>query len=344
MRLLLHAPNVHQGGGRILLSSLLRCAADSFGILAILDSRFEPPSELSSQQVVMQVPPTLWGRLLGEKKLKSLATAEMTILCFGNLPPLLNCRGRTLLFLQNRYLTGGLDASGFSWRTRLRILAERSWLRFRIGNVDEVIVQSNSMARDVERAFGVCAKVLSFVPMPLTLETSASSGVSTEPARFDFLYVASGEPHKNHDRLLEAWRLLAEEGVKPTLGLTLDPVLFSDLVARIERSKNVSGLHIENIGKVSNQATQALYRSARAMIYPSLGESLGLPLLEARESGLPIIAAEKDYVRDLIDPVETFDPYSAVSIARAVKRFLDIPRTTQPILTPQQFLEAILPD
>jgi glycosyltransferase involved in cell wall biosynthesis len=57
------------------------------------------------------------------------------------------------------------------------------------------------------------------------------------------------------------------------------------------------------------------------LIYPSLFESFGLPLLEARQAGLPIIAAELDYVRDIVEPVVSFDPESALSIARAVMRY-----------------------
>jgi hypothetical protein len=52
---------------------------------------------------------------------------------------------------------------------------------------------------------------------------------------------------------------------------------------------------------------------------------LGLPLIEAREAKVDIIAAELDYVRDVVTPVQTFDPNSPISIARSVKRYLNIP-------------------
>ncbi len=59
-----------------------------------------------------------------------------------------------------------------------------------------------------------------------------------------------------------------------------------------------------------------------ALIFPSKTESLGLPLIEAASAGLPIIASELDFVRDVCVPNETFDPYSSTSISRAVKRLL----------------------
>ena len=39
-------------------------------------------------------------------------------------------------------------------------------------------------------------------------------------------------------------------------------------------------------------------------------ESFGLPLLEASSIDLPIIASESDYVRDVCEPAQTFDPNS----------------------------------
>jgi hypothetical protein len=47
-----------------------------------------------------------------------------------------------------------------------------------------------------------------------------------------------------------------------------------------------------------------------------------MPLIEASQAGLPVLASELDYVRDVIDPEQSFDPESAISIARAVKRFI----------------------
>ena len=48
------------------------------------------------------------------------------------------------------------------------------------------------------------------------------------------------------------------------------------------------------------------------------------PLIEAKYLNLPVLAGELDYIRDLIDPIQTFDPNSSISIYRAVKRFLNV--------------------
>jgi len=67
-------------------------------------------------------------------------------------------------------------------------------------------------------------------------------------------------------------------------------------------------------------------------------------------SGLARLVAEwrlwreslRDDVRDLVNPVETFDAGSAVSISRAVRRFPGRPEAPLPVMTASEFLEKIL--
>ena len=101
------------------------------------------------------------------------------------------------------------------------------------------------------------------------------------------------------------------------------------------------GLQIVNEGTISHKAVIALYEKVDALIYPSFFESFGLPLIEARQSDLPVLAPEMDYVRDILDPEETFDPNSSISIARAVKRFLGANENPLPLLDANAFINHI---
>jgi glycosyltransferase involved in cell wall biosynthesis len=114
--------------------------------------------------------------------------------------------------------------------------------------------------------------------------------------------------------------LLADEGIFPQLILTIDSRKYTQLWDFIHEKVSINQLHIKNIYK--NELVNELYKKADALIYPSLFESFGLPIIEARSFNLPVLASELDYVRDLIDPEETFDPNSPGSIFRAVKRFM----------------------
>jgi len=49
-----------------------------------------------------------------------------------------------------------------------------------------------------------------------------------------------------------------------------------------------------------------------------------------------------DYVRDILDPVETFDPNSAKSISRSIKRFLKIKEKKTEVVDPEVFIKNMI--
>lgn len=342
MSLLIHAPNVHQGGGKVLLLSLLEALKDRAGVRALfLDQRLEIPDGLVEETRVIRVAPRLGSRIAAERQLQKEASEGDTIFCFGNLPPLFRSSAEIVVFVQNLYLVGKAKLRGLPLSTQVRIALERIWLAARRRSVDRFIVQTPSMKRVFEQHFDVSATLLPF--SVLASEYSRGHQDGKQHARgIDFLYVASGEEHKNHRNLIDAWCLLAEENLRPSLYLTIDSQRFPRLCSFIEQRKRQHNLNIENNGAISAGAIQQTYSKCRALIYPSKMESLGLPLIEARCNGLSIVASELDFVRDAVDPEETFDPASAVSIARAVKRFLGVREAPLPLLEPDAFLAAAL--
>jgi glycosyltransferase involved in cell wall biosynthesis len=125
--------------------------------------------------------------------------------------------------------------------------------------------------------------------------------------------------------------------------LTIDP-RFDQLLRYLEQAKVGSKILAVNLGLISHQQVLAQLVMSQAMIFPSLCESFGLPLLEARENGIPVIASERDYVREILNPVETFDPESPLSIARAVKRFLGVGEKPLELVAPDVLVKLIVGD
>lgn len=314
MSLVIHAPNIHQGGGRTLLESLLR-AARARDCRVIIDERMVAP-DFPQAQVALRVKASIRARVGAEFELRSIVRSGDRVLCLGNLPPLVRLRAPVVLYLQNRNLLGERDLSAFPFRDRVRIRLERAWLHRRLANVDEIVVQTPSMARLVEAHFRRNARVLPFVPDEMPSVRPAAA------AEYDFIYVASAEPHKNHRTLTEAWRLLAHDGLRPKLCLVLGNNPADALIGWIREVATADKLEITLHREVDRGALMQLYTRSGALIFPSSFESLGLPLLEAAAAGLPILAAEIDVVRDVVTPVQTFEPTSPLSIARAVKRYL----------------------
>lgn len=331
MKLIINATNVHQGGGRTLLLALLRAVRGP--AVALVDQRLVLPALLPETLRIIPVKPTIASRFVAEKYLSALCGPDDVLLCFGNLPPLFPVPVQTFVYLQNRYLTARRSLGGLPWAVQLRVRIERMWLRNCLRSAT-VLVQTESVAEEVRLSLGRLAVVAPFAPL---LDAPAF----VPPKEHDYVFAASGEGHKNHRRLVEAWELLAERGHFPSLRLTLDDKRDAQLLAWIEQRIATGSLRITN-ATVRPEAMGDLYSRSKALIYPSLFESFGLPLIEAQRAGLDILAAERDYVRDVVVPVQTFDPESSLSIARALIRHLEHAMPLQHVPTADAFLSSLL--
>lgn len=342
-RLIIHAPNIHTGGGRSLLIAILAGLPKDLYAILIADERLPIDEKMSPKLRIERVPATLLGRIGAERWLARNASNGDTVLAFGNLPPLFSLRARVIVFLQNRYLVDKIDLAGFPLTSRIRLTLERYWFASRISNADEIIVQTRSMKNLVISGLGEKYRISVFPfagKTPRPLDKTASDNKSGRK-RYDFVYVASGEPHKNHRRLVEAWCLLAAENHYPSLLLTLDKSRFAALREWIEEQTGQFGLKIDNVDKLDNGKLGEFYSEAAALIFPSTLESFGLPLVEARSQGLAVLASELDYVRDVLDPDQSFDPQSSTSIARAVKRHLGCDGAQLKIRDADDFVEYV---
>jgi len=339
----IHATNIHQGGGRSLLDPLIRVIGDQGNVILTLDNRMPVDLEESRHHEVKRVKATIIQRILAERWLAGQVTQKDKVLCFGNLPPLFKLRGYTSVFLQNRYLIDDVKLTGHPLKIRLRITLERIWLVKKMANVNEFIVQTPTMKRLLEaKTQGrVPIQILPFVANPDAYQRNKNKNELVKQSNLVFIYIASGEPHKNHLKLLEAWGILAREGYFPELKLTFHTERYPGLSAQLAVMSQKYDVKIKNLGELSHHDVLDLYKKADAVIYPSTFESFGLPLIEARQAGLPVLASELDYVRDVIDPEQTFDPISAISIAKAVKRFAGQNEEPLPIMNATDFFRSV---
>lgn len=340
--LYIHAVNIHTGGGKTLLEDLINVIGPKQKTVINLDQRMVLPSKISPAIEINFVRNNIFHRILAEFKLFLLVRSEDSVLCFGNLPPAFRLKAFTSVFVQNRFLIEQVQLDAFSLRARARVKFERWWIWLNYSHANQYVVQTKTM-RDRLKKFK--KETIPIVVLPF------SSSVKNEQQAFNnkpnvnicsFIYVASGDPHKNHKNLVKAWLLLAKENIRPKLSVTIDEEKYPQLCDWLQHNSKKYQLDVENLGLLGRSAILEHYKQSDALIYPSLIESFGLPLVEARNAGLPIIAAELDYVRDLVEPDETFDPTSAVSIKRAVQRFSGCLNTTSKIFSPSDFLKIIL--
>ena len=333
-KLLINASTVHSGGASILLNFFLNEADFSkySSITLILDARCIINNKVSTNFDLIRVTPTLFGRIWNEVK---ICYFHGDLLCFGNLPPLFCRLKNTTVFFHNALYFEPKLCSKFGLKARFRLFIESCLFRIRLQAASKFLVQSPHMKR---RLCELSVDPNKIIIAPFADVNSKGDRVVSSGS---FICVSSGDAHKNVMNLILAWEILAQEGVSPPLLLTLNQNQYPSLVDWIQLKIDQSQLNITNLGTIDRDEINDVYRAGAALIFPSLIESFGLPLIEAREASVDILAPELDYVRDVVSPVETFDPLSPLSISRAVKRYLGVSESLVGLCTPSEVLQII---
>jgi glycosyltransferase involved in cell wall biosynthesis len=133
-----------------------------------------------------------------------------------------------------------------------------------------------------------------------------------------FLYPGNLWPHKNHRRTLEAFQLFLQHCQRPVeLILTGHPDGWPRLAA------DFPGLPVRHLGFVRREMLQVLLQHARALLFFSLFEGFGMPLLEAFAAGTPVLCSNTTSLPEVGgDAVLTCDPTNATAMADLMKRIV----------------------
>ncbi len=139
------------------------------------------------------------------------------------------------------------------------------------------------------------------------------------PRRY-LLFVGTLEPRKNLDRLLDAYQLFRDRNGED-MGLVLAGALGwgeGEILSRAARMKGVTVT-----GLVSAPELEALFYRATALVYPSLYEGFGLPVLEAMARRVPVVTSDLSSLKEVAgDAALLVDPYDILGLAEAMEKIV----------------------
>ena len=151
-------------------------------------------------------------------------------------------------------------------------------------------------------------------PVHLGLDHELFTPDASVPREPFLLYPARRWPHKNHERLFEAFALVRRE--RPELSLVLTGGGHGSAVP--------AGVEVR--GTVSMPELVDLYRRAAAVVFPSLYEGFGQPPLEAMACGCPVACSDVASLPEVVgNAARLFDPHHPGEIAAAVLDVLAAP-------------------
>jgi glycosyltransferase involved in cell wall biosynthesis len=188
-----------------------------------------------------------------------------------------------------------------SWLAQIRYKVLYGLVAWTCRRVDQIFVQSHRLRQQLMQSMSVRAPVCVALPSPpasLIRGVGEHTHASAAGTGSYVAYVGSMAPHKNLDVLLAAALRPAEDTFE--LRLTVD---------RPRSWKDIDLERVHFLGTLGREDVYDLINGARALVMPSLTESVGLPMLEAMSLSVPVIAADRSYARDLCGRAAVyFDP------------------------------------
>ena len=191
-----------------------------------------------------------------------------------------------------------------------------------------VMADSEELADKINSRYGVDRDrivTMPFSPSPFLKEPQVSNSVNIlKLYKLDygyFFYPAQFWAHKNHYRIIEAVKLLHQEGTQCRVVFVGGDKGNYAFLDRIIRGYGLSK-HIQSLGFIPAEHMMALYENCQAVIMPTYFGSTNLPPLEAWLLGKPLIYS-KLFSEQAGNAALFIDPDDANSIAHAMKSMLD---------------------
>jgi glycosyltransferase involved in cell wall biosynthesis len=187
---------------------------------------------------------------------------------------------------------------------------------------DAIVVNSKHTREEVSTRFGIASE-----RMTVCYPGRPDWSQRPEPAADGpILFVGTAEPRKNLTRLLEAYAsLIARAPNAPALVIAGNlPVSGADLLGSAHERLTP---RVRLTGYVTDEERQRLYREASMLVLPSLTEGFGITALEAMTVGVPVVAANRGALPEVVgDAGILVDPESVPDLSNALERVMSDPR------------------
>jgi len=207
-------------------------------------------------------------------------------------------------------------------------------------DADHIVTVSEFSRRDIMQLFGVAegriTNTYQAVTLPASVLARAEADVADEisnlfeldPGNY-YLFVGALEPKKNVARLIDAYAasgsrrpLVIAGGLGWQNKAELERIkdsrfsnwrLADNMISKVERVRRIAYLPLGQL--------VTLMRGARALLFPSVFEGFGLPVLEAMSVGTPVMTSNVTSMPEVAgDAALLVDPYDTGAMAAAIRR------------------------
>lgn len=202
---------------------------------------------------------------------------------------------------------------------------ERFYMRFSIRNsvrwAQKVIAVSENTKRDLMRLYQVPVEKISVIYEGFQKSEAAPASSNLNNQAPYFLFIGRVEERKNVSRIIEAFTFLKEKTELPHRLLLAGKPGYGYEKIKSQLEQSVYQDEIQELGYVSEEEKWALLQKTDALLFPSLYEGFGLPILEAQAVGVPVITSTTSSLPEIAgEGALLVDPLSTEALIEAMER------------------------
>jgi len=293
------AVNIRQGGGLILLKVLIDSLINKNVKITLHVDASIGLDNFNNNLVKLKLYKNFISKVLVFGK------SHKKALYFGNIPPFITRGRNNFLYLHNPFYT--MPFSYLFFRRHWKFMIQKAYIILFIKNVKSVFVQTENYRQSVKKELKVDSDLMPFYE-------DLSKYVKKSKKIYDFAYISLPNPNKNFELFLNSLKLLNLKLTNEIKIVLTIPEKEIELIKHIKEFDNTN-INILNMGELSMKNVIEVLNKTKTLVFPSLHETFGLPLVEACQLNTFVISSNLPYVHDVINPSLTFDPYSKKDIA-----------------------------
>ena len=303
---------IHNGGGKTLLDILCEKISENGDIdnyFFLFDKRYQPIKKILNNNNYIHINSS---ELKRKKFYKTNLQKFDRFLCFGNVPPPITIDKKVDIYFHNDLLIKPLN-NNTSIINKIKLFFKKYYIISKNNKNYSWCVQTANMSEKLSKFFKISNDKIHVFPIYNNNFMNIDNKIDNS-----FLYVSNFGKHKNHRRLFDAF-IHASNKIKHaavTLNLTIDEREFKN--SFYSKLTTPDNLTIVNHGVVNKSKLNELYNKSKYLIFPSLNESFGLPLIEAVLRDCYIICSDREYAYQIVRPSLTFNPNSIESISKSI--------------------------
>lgn len=214
-----------------------------------------------------------------------------------------------------------------SWYTLISRLAFKPFSRLAAKKSHKIITISEFSKKELMRIYNLADDKVAVTPLGAEVHSITNMNEVREKYKLSspfILYVGSITERKNIYRLLQAFKILVREklfkGELVLIGRFFKPHLN---LSKVVADMGLGG-RVWYFGYIPENEIGAIYNLAECLIYPSLYEGFGLPVVEAMAYRIPVAASNISVLSEVAgDSAVYFDPLDVNDISNALNKLLN---------------------